>query len=332
MRPLLPAAPADTHHDGAVQRLTDGFIRADVEAKGPNKPPAEWGRPHLKAARDAKFPKALISDAMLFTLSAAVTSEPRDAENILRHVLASEGGELAVNSTFRARCFTGVLKTLDEDTGPIDIDIGFSALSASMLSKLSLSQLPARHVPKLLVSLPPTLSELLVPGSGLTDADATQLAQFVRTSTSIAVLRLGFNKITHVGAAALGDALRDNASLTLLNLGGNKSACAGTAAIAEGLKRNSTLRILWLDDNGIADAGAVALGEAMKVNTSLTELRIGGNAIGGAGARSICDGLAVHPAIRLMWISNNSLSDEDKGRVQTAWGKDKGRPTSQLIV
>jgi hypothetical protein len=103
-----------------------------------------------------------------------------------------------------------------------------------MLTKLSLAQLPARHVHKLLVSLPPTIVELLVPGSGLTDDDATHLAQYVRASKSIAVLRLGFNKITHVGAAALGDALHDNASLTLLNLGGNASACAGTKAIAEG--------------------------------------------------------------------------------------------------
>jgi len=320
-----------THDEGAVQRLTDGFIRADVEAKAPNKAPAEWGRPHLKAERDAKFPVALISDAMKFALSSASTSEPRDAESILRHVRRSPGGELAVNSTFRARCFVGVLKTLGEDAGPI-VELGFNALKTSMLTKLSLGQLPTRHVPKLLVSLPPTLVELIVPGSGLTDADATQLAQFVRASKSIAVLRIGYNKISHVGATALGNALHKNASLTLLNLGGNKSADAGAKAIAEGLKHNNTLRTLWLDDNEIAEAGAVALGEALKVNTSLTELRIGSNSIGSAGAQSICNGLAVHPAIRVLDVSENKLTEADEEKLEAAWAKDPKRPASRLVL
>jgi hypothetical protein len=319
-----------THHDGEVQRLTDGFIRADVEAKGPNKPPAEWGRPALKAQRDAKFPTALIGDAMMFTLSAATTSEPRDAENILRHVLASEGGELAVNSTFRARCFTGVLKTLKEDTGPIDVEVGYKALRTSMLTKLSLGQLPSRHVPKLLVSLPPSLVELLLPGSGLTDSDATEIAQFVRTSKAIAVLRLGFNKITHLGAIELGNALQENTSLTLLNLGGNTCACEGTKAIANGLKHNNTLRILWLDQNELKDAGAAALGEALEVNKSLTELRIGGNHIGSTGVQALCKGLAVHRTIRILWVSNNPTTAEDKSKLKDAWAEDTGRQAAQL--
>jgi hypothetical protein len=245
-----------TMHRNDVERLTDGFIRADIADKDPKKNPGEWGRPHLKRGRDARFPLTLVSEAMGFALSDATTSEPADSENILAYVRGGEGGEDVVNSTFRARCFIAVLPLLKGSAmNTVDANKGFEALRGSVLTKLPLSQLPTIHTASLLSSLPQTLVELLLPGSDITDEHAIEIGAFLRGSKALKVLRLGSNGITHVGAKSLGDALHVNTSLTLLNLGSNEIGTEGVVAIAGALKENKdcALRVLWIDVCACAD-------------------------------------------------------------------------------
>lgn len=315
-------------HDGRIERLTDGFIRADVAGGDRSLAPSEWGRPHLKRQRDAKFPLPLVHKAMNFNLSGATTSEPVDAENILGYVRSGEGGEDLVNCTFRARCFIAVLPLLGPDNEhAVDVAAGFAALKGSALTKLPLSQLPKAHAEPLIASLPNTLTDLLLPGSDITDKHVVGIANFLKQSTTLRVLRLGSNRITKTGAAALAEALQHNSSLTLLNLGSNQLETEGVVSIADALRTNATcaLRVLWVDSNQVGPGAGVALADAIRVTKSLRELRMASNHIGDEGAAPIREALAVNTSLTQLTLSSNGIGQVEGAALRAAWKGREGR-------
>ena len=82
---------------------------------------------------------------------------------------------------------------------------------------------------------------------GLTDHDATVVAEILKSNTSVTYVRLERNK-------EIGD--------------------EGAKALAEALKVNATVEELSLWKCGIGDDGAAALAEALRANTSLTKLNL----------------------------------------------------------
>jgi len=316
-----------TKSKGKVERLTDGFIRADVSNGNKNVSPAEWGRPHLKKERDARFPLALVGKAMQFTLAKAATSEESDATNILKYVRAGDGGETVVNCTFRARSFISVLPLLQgELANAVDAEAGFKALKGSVLTKLPLSSLPQAHTAGLLTSLPLPLMELIMANSKLDDGHAATLGAFLKKSNALRVLRLGGNKITHVGCVSLAEALKTNTSLTLLNLGSNKVGSDGVVAIANALMHNAktALRVLWIDENAVGKPGGVALGKAMVGNTSLIEMHMSGNDFGSEAAEAFLPGLKAHPTLVKFNVRSCGISEEGQSSLKKAWGQRGG--------
>ena len=108
-------------------------------------------------------------------------------------------------------------------------------------------------------------SAIVLKNKGLTDHDATVVAEILKSNTSVTKVILGGNK-------EIGD--------------------EGAKALAEALKVNATVERLYLDGCGIGDDGAAALAEALRSNTSLTVLDLGGNGIGEQGKQLLREAVA----------------------------------------
>ena len=78
------------------------------------------------------------------------------------------------------------------------------------------------------------------------DAGATQLADALRTNTSVRLLQLGANSIGEAGATQLADALRTNTSVKTLGLSGCKIGEAGARQLADALRTNTSVEELDL--------------------------------------------------------------------------------------
>ena len=163
--------------------------------------------------------------------------------------------------------------------------------------------------------------ELFLGGNSIGDAGATQLADALRTNTSVKELYLGGNSIGDAGATQLADALRANTSVKLLYLSDNSIGDAGATQLADALRTNSRSGLAWLrlDDNkSIGEAGATQLADALRTNTSVKTLGLSGCKIGEAGARQLADALRTNTSVeeldlfapipRCMGISDATLA------------------------
>ena len=108
-------------------------------------------------------------------------------------------------------------------------------------------------------------SEIDLGDKGLTDHDATVVAEVLKSNTSVRYIYLDGN--TEIGAE-------------------------GAKALAEALKVNATVEDLYLDGCGIGDDGAAAIAEALRSNTSLEQLWLRGNGIGEQGKQLLRDAVA----------------------------------------
>ena len=82
---------------------------------------------------------------------------------------------------------------------------------------------------------------------GLTTEQAIQIAEALKTNTTLTNLNLGSNQIGDEGARAIADALQTNTRLISLNLEFNQIGAAGARAIADALQTNTTMTHLGLD-------------------------------------------------------------------------------------
>ena len=134
--------------------------------------------------------------------------------------------------------------------------------------------------------------ELHLYGNGIRAAGATQLADALRTNTTLKHLGLNNNKIGDAGATQLADALRTNTSLEHLYLCDNAVTEAGVTQLANALRTNTSLQTLLLVDNNVGEAGATQLADALRTNTSLEHLYLCDNAVTDMGLRMLHDAIA----------------------------------------
>ena len=99
---------------------------------------------------------------------------------------------------------------------------------------------------------------------GLTDHDATVVAEILKSNTSVTRAWLYGNKeIGDEGAKALAEALKVNATVERLDLDRCGIGDDGAAAIAEALRSNTSLKYLFLQSNGIGEQGKQLLRDAV---------------------------------------------------------------------
>ena len=146
-------------------------------------------------------------------------------------------------------------------------------------------------------------------------ADLTQLADYLRISTTVTSLKVVSDSIGDAGAAQLAQCLRVNPTLTSLVLGQANIGDAGTAQLAECLRVNTTLTNLELYRNGVGAEGATRLAECLRVNATLTSLNLFNNSIGDAGATQLADCLRINTTLKSLNLSYNGIGAEGAGQL-----------------
>ncbi|KAJ1620707.1 hypothetical protein T492DRAFT_1075839 [Pavlovales sp. CCMP2436] len=232
-----------THHEGEVQRLTDGLIARDNN------------NAKQKAGRDKKFSFAIIERALKFALKDTKAAVQLDRDNIVLYVQRQDvqrqaasaellgakllgakllgakllgvellgamllGAEL-LDATVRARYFVAALEAVVKaENGAALVAAGFEALGRSALPRLSLtSAIGEVHAHMLVRSLPSSAVEVLLPYVKIGDKGAMLVGTFLSSSKALTELGLRGNQIGDMGALGLGKALEVNASLTTLRL------------------------------------------------------------------------------------------------------------------
>ena len=144
--------------------------------------------------------------------------------------------------------------------------------------------------------------ELHLFNNDIREAGATQLAEALRTNTTLKHLSLNRNNICDAGATQLAEALHSNTTLEHLYLLDNGITEAGVTQLADALRTNrSRLQTLLLYDNNVGAAGATQLAAALRSNTTLRTLVLIGvglgvqyppNHAGDAGLRSMHDAIS----------------------------------------
>jgi Ran GTPase-activating protein (RanGAP) involved in mRNA processing and transport len=90
----------------------------------------------------------------------------------------------------------------------------------------------------------------------------------VRAGTAAEVI-FEEQEIGEAGTTQLADALRTNTSVEKLNLYGNSIADAGATQLADRLRTNTSVRLLDLGGSSIGEAGATQLADALRTYTSV---------------------------------------------------------------
>uniref|UniRef100_A0AAV1VEL9 Uncharacterized protein n=1 Tax=Peronospora matthiolae TaxID=2874970 RepID=A0AAV1VEL9_9STRA len=148
-------------------------------------------------------------------------------------------------------------------------------------------------------------------GFSLGDACTKLLGDVLAQDASkLRTLDLGFNRITNTGATQLAEALKTNTSLENLYLSGNDIGPAGARALAQALLQNTHLRSLHLSGNNIGEEGACFLADGIAGNTVLRALYLGTNGIGAAGMRSLATALTQNKSLEELTLGQNKVGSE----------------------
>jgi len=154
-------------------------------------------------------------------------------------------------------------------------------ITMAMLEQLGASVRPARHVPNaaalkwildMLASAEPP-EELNMEWFSLGDAEAAELAEALKTNTTVKVLKLRYNEIRDAGAGALAGALHVHPALETVLLGNNLIGNAGAEQLAGAVSARGIVSRLDLRYNQMGPE----LPEAFCGMTCLTALDIRAN-------------------------------------------------------
>ncbi|KAF9933676.1 hypothetical protein BGZ67_004171 [Mortierella alpina] len=159
-----------------------------------------------------------------------------------------------------------------------------------------------------------TLTTLDLRSNAIGDSGAKALGEALKTNSTLTTLDLTNNSIGDDGAKALGKALKTNSTLATLDLRGNLIWLKGLLEFMELFRTNSTLTTLDLRENKIKSDVANAFAEAFKTNSTLITLDFANNSIGDDGAKALDDGakalgeaLKTNSTLTALTLSNNSI-------------------------
>ena len=123
---------------------------------------------------------------------------------------------------------------------------------------------------------------------------ADDLAEMIRSNTTLQSLMLEDNQLGDAGMTNLAASLQENQTLQELCLRSNGIGSAGATALAAALSQSTnSLRVLNLSRNSIDDNGAISLAQALSQNNKcqLETLNLYKNTLGIVGANALVQGL-----------------------------------------
>jgi Ran GTPase-activating protein (RanGAP) involved in mRNA processing and transport len=150
----------------------------------------------------------------------------------------------------------------------------------------------------------------------LGDEGAYVLANAIQ-ETSIRILNLAWNTISHLGAKRIATALTDS-SVRELNFGQNQIGPEGVNAICDAILSGRTMLCkLDVDRNNIVDHGALRLAEILP-NSNLESLSVGYNRITPHGIGYLCEAVMQSPKLESLALKGNQLGNSTCGNhIQT---------------
>ncbi|KAF9556568.1 hypothetical protein EC968_008173 [Mortierella alpina] len=188
--------------------------------------------------------------------------------------------------------------------------------TSSQLCKLSIEVTPGSVQVKEIEDLAEilktnsTLTSLSLESNAIGDDGATALAEALKTNSTLDTLDLRGNTIWFKGLLAFLELLQTNSTLTTLDLRTNKIGDSVAQALAESLKTDKTLTTLDLQHNSIGDHGAKELAEALRTNSTLTTLNLYSNSIGGDGAKELAEVVKTNSTLITLNLQYNSIGDD----------------------
>ncbi len=117
---------------------------------------------------------------------------------------------------------------------------------------------------------------------------------FLPENKSLLTLDLSRKNLTDYNAKQIADMLKTNKKLVRLELEGNLLGPEGCKFLAEALRVNKTLKYLDLENNklthqGEDDSGIIALFKSLRVNKTLISLNLNNNYLTGICGHAICE-------------------------------------------
>lgn len=158
-------------------------------------------------------------------------------------------------------------------------------------------------------------------GSSLNIGRASQLAQYIGTSSCLRRLRLDG---TVPPCSSFCDAFRSNSALTSLELIGTTSTPSFTASIVEALRSHQALTSLNLRCS-LEDLGGIAISKTLKLNRVLRKLTIAVTGLHQAAMAPLAESLIGNDSLQKLDISMNTLvGDEGIGLLGKALAQNSG--------
>jgi len=158
----------------------------------------------------------------------------------------------------------------------------------------------------------------------LTDFDATLIAQFLKTNTTVTLVDLSDNFISNAGTTSISDSLRTNTSVQRLVVYNNGIEDQGASAIAEAVMSNHSLLVVEMSENSIRDPGATALANALKINSSVTDLGLSVNGIGDSGASELAECVRSNSTLRVLTLDFNNVGSDGGRALASAINLNRG--------
>lgn len=184
-----------------------------------------------------------------------------------------------------------------------------------------------------------TLTKLTLSRCGITDDDASNIAQILRKNSTLIELDLSKNNVADEGLIKIAQALEHNITLETINLSGNKFGKKGADEISRIILKNLTLKNLYvsecenldedsyitllqalvnqrglisiyLDDNKLTNKIANKLAEVLISNSNITVMELVCGGIDDSIAEIIAKGLEQNTALTAINLSYNHISNK----------------------
>ncbi|HXF90645.1 MAG TPA: hypothetical protein VNJ29_01805, partial [Candidatus Nitrosotenuis sp.] len=155
----------------------------------------------------------------------------------------------------------------------------------------------------------PTLEEISISNSQLSDDDGSHLAAMFKANQTVKRFSVDRSQISHGFIRHLvNKGLQHNNTLEHLTFYASGFYDFDAFHIADYLKINSSLVHLYIGQENMGPEGGIAIINALKSNTTLKSLALGHNPLGDAIVQPLLDMLKVNRVLNELWLDDIHLS------------------------
>ena len=155
------------------------------------------------------------------------------------------------------------------------------------------------------------VTELSLRGNKIGDKGIADIANSLRTNTTISDLDVFDCGISDIGVQSLAEAIASNGSIRVerLDISNNDIGDNGIAHIATALQMNTTIKFFSISNCGITNKGAESLARVLAVNMSLGHIELFWNHISDTGVAHISTALCVNSSLEWLEVGGDTIRD-----------------------